>query len=69
MIDLYYIASQEVSVVAMYLASVDDKAMVGCLRDFHYTREQPTRNMIPVVDKWSSCCSAQSESECPERVR
>lgn len=61
-------ASRAESVRAMYSASVDERAMVGCRRDFHDTGELPKQKMNPVVDLQSSHCSAQSESEWPVRV-
>ncbi|KAG0599654.1 hypothetical protein M758_12G169300 [Ceratodon purpureus] len=49
--------------VAMYSASVVDKAIVGCLLQFHEMAPSPTKKTYPVVERRSFASPAQSASQ------
>src|SRR4051794_18370070 len=52
----------------MYSASVVDKAIVGCLLQFHEIAPTPTKNTYPVVDRRSLASPAQSASQYPRKA-
>jgi hypothetical protein len=60
-----HMASLVACVLAMYSASVVDKAIVGCRLLFHKVAPPPIMNTNPVVDLLSSRSLAQSASQYP----
>lgn len=60
-----HVASFAASVRAMYSASVDDKATMGCLLEHQLTGPPLSMKMKPEVDFQLSLSPAQSKSEYP----